>query len=420
MRGSYFYPQSFQVLYRGSVKDLRGPVECVSAETNQATSALIFDYTDAYSVFDWGRMPDQLPNKGQALSVIAAHWFEKLSKPETWKEYSRNPLATALRKGNRFGAIFNEIGEELQRSGLKTHYLGLLSEAQSANQMVPGAMKPLATHELTQPSKHLAVAQVAVVKPEIHQVLGRQIPDYSLLREARAPKLVPLEVVFRFSCPEGSSLLERTARDPDYMSSIGFSHLKVGPGEKWDFPVLELFTKLESTDRPLTLTEALSLSGLTGAQMEKLLLRTAWIAGWLKSECARAGLELADGKLEWAVTAGGDLMLVDAIGPDELRILKNGIQLSKEFLRHYYRGSDWYRAVGRAKQIAKDQGVSEWKKFSSEQPKTLSTTVRELASQLYPALANVLTGRAWFPQAWALDKVVDGIVEVSGGASSGR
>lgn len=416
-RGSHFYPQSFQVLYRGSVKDLRGPVDCVEPASSLPASGLVFDYTDSYSVFDWGRMPDQLPSKGQALAVIAAHWFEKLEKPETWKEYSRNPLATVLRKGNRFGAIFNEVCEELQRTGLRTHYLGLLSEAQGAHQMVPGAMRPLTLTEITQASRHLAVKQVAVVKPVLCNVLGRQIPDYSLLREARAPKLVPLEVVFRFGCPPGSSLIDRAKRDPDYMSSIGFSGYKVGEGEKWDFPVLELFTKLESTDRPLTLTEALSLSGLTGAQMEKLLLRTAWIAGWLKAECDRSGIELADGKLEWAVTGNGDLMLVDAIGPDELRLLREGVQLSKEFLRHHYRDSSWYRAVGRAKQIAKDQGVAEWKKFSSEQPQPLPSHVRELGSQLYQALANQITGRNWFPSAWPLDKVVHAIVGLGGETS---
>ncbi|MFL5815077.1 MAG: phosphoribosylaminoimidazolesuccinocarboxamide synthase [Bdellovibrionia bacterium] len=408
---SHFYPSSFSVLYRGSVKDLRGPTDLASKDGN--VPGVVFDYSDAYSVFDWGRMPDLLAKKGHSLALIAADWFEKIERPETWKEFSRTPDATALRKGNRFGASFNELGEELQKSGLRTHYIGMLQEASSEREMSPGALRPLPLSDLQKPARHLAVKQVSVVKPAMQTVLGRAVPDYLPTRNAPAPRLIPLEVIFRFSCPQGSSLSERVARDPGYMASIGFGDFKVAEGEKWDFPVLELFTKLETTDRPLTLTEALAISGLSGAQMQRLLLKTAWVAGWLKSLCARSGVELADGKLEWALLESGDVMLVDAVGPDELRLLKNGVQLSKEFLRNFYRGSSWYQAVNRAKELGRSHGVAEWKKLAAEQPPVLTPRHKELATNLYQALANQLTGRQWFPQAMTLDQVVKGIQEIS-------
>jgi phosphoribosylaminoimidazole-succinocarboxamide synthase len=411
MTNSHFYPSSFSVLYRGSVKDLRGPTDLSSKDGN--VPGVIFDYSDAYSVFDWGRMPDLLSKKGHALALIAADWFEKIERPDTWKEFSRTPDATALRKGNRFGANFNELGEELQKSGLRTHYIGMLQEASSEREMSPGALRPLALSDLQKPARHLAVRQVSVVKPAMQTVLGRAVPDYLPTRNAPAPRLIPLEVIFRFSCPQGSSLYERVARDPGYMASIGFGDFKVAEGEKWDFPVLELFTKLETTDRPLTLTEALAISGLSGAQMQRLLLKTAWVAGWLKSICGRAGVELADGKLEWALLENGDVMLVDAVGPDELRLLKNGVQLSKEFLRNFYRETSWYQAVNRAKELGRSHGVAEWKKLAAEQPPVLSPRHKELATHLYMALANQLTGRQWFPQAMTLDQVVQGIQELS-------
>jgi phosphoribosylaminoimidazole-succinocarboxamide synthase len=393
------------------VKDLRGPTDLSSKDGN--VPGVIFDYSDAYSVFDWGRMPDLLSKKGHALALIAADWFEKIERPDTWKEFSRTPDATALRKGNRFGANFNELGEELQKSGLRTHYIGMLQEASSEREMSPGALRPLALSDLQKPARHLAVRQVSVVKPAMQTVLGRAVPDYLPTRNAPAPRLIPLEVIFRFSCPQGSSLYERVARDPGYMASIGFGDFKVAEGEKWDFPVLELFTKLETTDRPLTLTEALAISGLSGAQMQRLLLKTAWVAGWLKSICGRAGVELADGKLEWALLENGDVMLVDAVGPDELRLLKNGVQLSKEFLRNFYRETSWYQAVNRAKELGRSHGVAEWKKLAAEQPPVLSPRHKELATHLYMALANQLTGRQWFPQAMTLDQVVQGIQELS-------
>jgi len=78
-------------LYRGSVKDLLGPAVA------QQTSAVVFEYSDAFSVFDWGRMPDLLPGKGQALAILAADIFEKLEKPDTWKEFSRSPVNFGVR-----------------------------------------------------------------------------------------------------------------------------------------------------------------------------------------------------------------------------------------------------------------------------------------------------------------------------------
>lgn len=385
-------------IYRGSVKDLLGPVRA------KGLSAVVFQYTDAYSVFDWGRMPDPLLHKGESLAVLAADWFERLEKPETWKEFSRSTVALGVRKGNRFGAAFNEVGEKLQTEGLRTHYLGALTSIPATEEC-----SPLKLSDVKNPFRHLAVKQVSVIKPEITPVLGRALPDYYKTRLSAPPRLVPLEVIFRFSCPEGSSLFERASRDPGYMASIGFPEYQVVPGAKWEFPVLELFTKLESTDRPVSLNEALAISGLSGQQIQELLFKTAWVAALLRSICAQAGLELADGKLEWGLSETGELFLVDAIGPDELRILKDGIQLSKEFLRLYYRETSWYQATQRAKAQAKEHGISDWKKLVGEAPPSLTPQYLELASQLYQALANELSSRSWFPNAWKLDQVVETI-----------
>lgn len=389
-----------QLLYRGSVKDLKGPWPARAGDVQ--VPALVFEYTDAYSVFDWGKMPDGLARKGEALAVLAADWFEKLERPETWKEFSRSPEALGLRKGNRFGSDFNELGEELQARGLRTHYLGAVSGLPGAD----AALEPKRLEALSGPVKYVAVRQVSVVKPTVTTVLGRALPDYHATRNAPLPRLVPLEVVFRFGLPEGSSLFERVERDPGYLASLGFGELKAVAGARWEFPLLELFTKLESTDRPVPLTEALSISGLSAAQLQELLFRTAWVSGCLRWLCSRAGLELADGKLEWGVDAQGRLMLVDAVGPDELRILKDGVQLSKEFLRKHYRGSSWYESLTHAKETAKAQGTADWKKLVSQPPPALPPMKRELASQVYLMLANRLTGRQWFSDAWSLERVV--------------
>jgi phosphoribosylaminoimidazole-succinocarboxamide synthase len=262
----------------------------------------------------------------------------------------------------------------------------------------------------------MMVRQVSVVKPRFEKVMGKSVPDYLETRAAPAPRLVPLEVVFRFGFPPGSSILERVGRDPSYLEKIGFGGVSVSPGASIDFPVLEMFTKLEPSDRPVGLVEALAISGVSGQQLQELLLKTAWVAGWLRAICARAGLELADGKLEWAVTETGEMMLVDAIGPDEMRLLSKGVQVSKEFLRAFYRPTTWYGAVSEAKSRAAREGSAEWKRFVSEPPPALPANYREAAQHLYPALANALAGRKFFPQAWAMEQLVGRLGEL--GASS--
>jgi phosphoribosylaminoimidazole-succinocarboxamide synthase len=388
------------LLYKGSVKDLKGPVRARAG--GEMAEGLIFEYTDAYSVFDWGRMPDSLPRKGEALAILACDWFEKLEKAETWKEFSRSPEALGLRKGNRFGAAFNEVGEDLQLNGLRTHYLGALP----AYPADATEIQPVKLQDLSAPVKSMAVRQVSVVKPVFTTVLGRALPDYHPTRLAPLPRLVPLEVIFRFSLPEGSSLFERVSRDPGYMASLGFPDAKIQAGAKWDFPLLELFTKLEASDRPVPLTEALSISGLSATQLQDLLFRTAWVSGALKWLCSRAGVELADGKLEWGVNEQGRCFLVDAVGPDELRILKDGVQLSKEFLRTHYRDTTWYETVVKAKENSKNTGSADWKRGVPLPPPALPPAKKELASQVYLSLTNALTGRTWFPDAWGMERVV--------------
>ena len=385
---------SAPVIYEGSVKNLLGPVDI------SGSKAVIFDYTDAFSVFDWGRMPDALPKKGEALALLAADWFEKLEKPVSWVEFSKSPQALGLRKSNRFGAAFIELGEMLQQEGLKTHYLGALNEGEDR-------ARPLS--DIRAPIKKIAVKQVSAVRPTSSQVMGRNVSDYSKTRMSAAPRLVPLEVVFRFSCPAGSSILERVAKDPHYLASIGFGDSKIAAGEKWDFPILELFTKLETSDRPVSLSEGLAISGISGPQLQEVLFKTAWIAGYLRYVCARAGLELADGKLEWAVSQHGEVFLADAIGPDELRLLGDGVQLSKEFLRNFYRATPWFESITKAKEIARSQGSADWKRNVTVSAPALSSQYKEAASQLYMALTNQLTERTWFPQAWDMKKVISEI-----------
>ncbi|MDY6966446.1 MAG: phosphoribosylaminoimidazolesuccinocarboxamide synthase [Halobacteriota archaeon] len=40
----------------------------------------LFEFTNDYSVFDWGKMPQTIPDKGEALKRETAHWFKRLEE----------------------------------------------------------------------------------------------------------------------------------------------------------------------------------------------------------------------------------------------------------------------------------------------------------------------------------------------------
>ena len=58
----------------GSVKDL----QIIKKPTQTAMGVGRFLFSDRYSVFDWGEMPDHIEGKGAALCLMGAYCFEQL------------------------------------------------------------------------------------------------------------------------------------------------------------------------------------------------------------------------------------------------------------------------------------------------------------------------------------------------------
>lgn len=347
-----------KLVYEGSVKNLWSAGE----------GRLEFEYTDAYSVFDWGRMPDMLAFKGESLTAMGAYFFKRLSDGASWKKVAQSKWVQGLEPRLRSG-VLGEL-ETLSREGMKSHFI----ERSSANKLV--------------------VKKVEVHRPRSYALGTQTLVHYSRDGHWQTPsRLVPLEVVFRFGMPKGSSLVERLT--PDYARALGLSGVP-REGEKFNAPVLEFFTKLEDTDRFLTWEQALNYSGVEYAQFEQIVNRTLALAIWLAGVFEEKGLELWDGKFEWALI-DGKLALVDSIGPDELRLLvpKIGTQLSKEFLRLFYRDSKWFEAVKQAKKEAEANPDLDWQDLVRSrvgEPPRLSAAFREAADALYPSLALAVTG----------------------------
>jgi phosphoribosylaminoimidazole-succinocarboxamide synthase len=90
-------------------------------------------------------------------------------------------------------------------------------------------------------------------------------------------------------------------------------------------------------------------------------------------------------------------MVVDVVGTlDECRFTYDGLHVSKEIARQYYRKTEWCSDVEEAKKKAEKEGVEDWKKLVKTKPPKLDPTLRTIISQMYTTTANELTKRRIF------------------------
>ena len=121
----------------GSVKDLT----IIKNTSRHSPGVGQFHFSDRYSVFDWGEMPDLISNKGKALCIMGAFFFEKLAE-----------------------------------MGIQSHYQGVVSE---------GKVKYLA--QLKNPTDIMQVTLVHVIKPDFKD----NIYDYSCFNHNDINFLIP-------------------------------------------------------------------------------------------------------------------------------------------------------------------------------------------------------------------------------------
>lgn len=387
------------LLYRGSVKDVYGI---------EGKDPYVFEFSDRYSIFDWGEMPDALPGKGEALAVMGDLCFRHLAEPAVWSGWK---ISESYPKFWRDSLTTSRAWAELRRSGLAHHSLGLVDDSGKSVGLGSRA-KRLAVKAIGRPA-----APSSVVGGKVHF-------NYSAYESRPNDVLVPLEVVFRFGAPEGSSFLQRLEEIPGYAQSFGFAE-KPAPGEWFTYPVVEFFTKLEPSDRFLTREEAKKVASLSDVEIDNLTALTLLVALRLKDAFATAGLELWDGKFEFAFRPEDkyrSFLLVDSIGPDELRLIgPGGVHFSKEFLRRVYRGGEWYAALEKAKKLAKERGEKDWKKICKEElkvfPAKLPPEAYGCAQALYPSLAEALAkeffGKHIFEEALSISEICKRLKELS-------
>jgi phosphoribosylaminoimidazole-succinocarboxamide synthase len=326
----------------GSVKDL---TNIKIAKENEMGIGR-FNFSDRYSVFDWGEMPDHIPNKGAALCLMGAYCFERC--------------------------------EEI---GIKTHYRGLVSEEGQV----------LRTSELEEPTNIMEVNLVRIIRPKYETGY-----DYSVFTPELTNFLIPLEVIYRNGLPEGSSVFKRLeSGDFDY-TSLGLDHYPT-PGERFEQPIFDVSTKLEERDRYITWKEAQVMARLKDKELDEIKQVLSGVNNLITEIAKKANLTNEDGKIELAYGPNRELMLVDVIGTlDECRFKYNDMQVSKEIARQYYKTTEWYEDVENAKRIAKVQRIRDWKKLCKSEPQNLDPELKRIISQMYTSTANLFLGKQVF------------------------
>jgi phosphoribosylaminoimidazole-succinocarboxamide synthase len=325
-----------------SVKDFRVDEPATAAALGRGA----FEFTDAYSVFDWGQMPDPIPDKGASLCTMGAFNFELL-----------------------------------EDHGVPTHYRGVQTAAgvQSLSDALDAGHTPT----------EMAIDLTQV--PDL-PVSGGEY-DYDTYHEAAGENyLVPLEIVFRNRVGVGSSLRRRTDPADHGLDFDSWPEEAVELSE----PVVEFSTKYEKQDRYLSRSEADDIAGT--ADLDDLEAVAREVNRLVTERAAEAGLTHQDGKIE-CLYYQGEIRVADVVGTfDENRFSYGGTQLSKEVIRQYHKRTqpEWVEAVSEAKKRANETGQADWKSLCDREPAPLDESVIRVTRDLYCSGANAYIGRDVF------------------------
>jgi len=335
----------------GSVKDLN----IIKDPDNEKMGIGQFTFSDRYSIFDWGEMPDHIQDKGSAIAIMSAYFFEKL-----------------------------------EHMGINTHYMGLVED---------GKVKKLA--EINKPVNKMQIKLLRVIKPQIID----DHYDYSIYENQKGGFLIPLEVIYRNSLPEGSSVFKRIENGEITPADLGLENVPQ-PNQKLDKPIIDVSTKLEITDRYLTWLEAQKISYLTADEINELKELTQTVNKFITNEFSKIGMLNEDGKIEVGFDLDRNFVLVDVLGTlDECRFTFNGIPVSKEITRIFYKDSQWHCAV----ENAKKENREKWKLICNIEPHSLPENLKTLVSNVYCACTNEITGKEWFKDLPPLKEILNEI-----------
>jgi len=334
----------------GSVKDLIVIEKPLKNKTGRGR----FIFSDRYSVFDWGEMPDHIPNKGKSLCISAAYFFEKLKS-----------------------------------LGIKSHYLGLVEDGNKLGRL----------SDIKAPINIMEVKLLRILPP----LQKGSHYDYSDYENENNNFLIPLEVIYRKSLPKGSSVFKRLEEGSLKLEDLSLKEMP-HPGQTLGNPFLDVSTKLEESDRYLGWKEAQKIAHLGDSELEEIRKITLLINELIGQEANKIGLKYEDGKIEFGFDEERNLIVVDVLGTlDECRFTFEGIPVSKEIARLYYRKTNWFKELA---EVKKRDSIN-WKEKVNLSPPPLPARLKELISMAYCAFTNEITEKEWFKNIPSMRKLLE-------------
>ncbi|MFD1598187.1 phosphoribosylaminoimidazolesuccinocarboxamide synthase [Halobellus rarus] len=334
-----------------SVKEFRVETEPTATELGRGR----FVFTDQYSVFDWGEMPDHVPKKGASLCTMGAFNFDRLAEAD-----------------------------------VPTHYVGVYDPEPDADAVDSDTADPVALADCAAPPTEMAIELTQV--PDL-PYLGDGAYDYDAYHDAAGENyLIPLEIVFRNTVPVGSSLRSRGSPTEYGLDADEWPEEVVDLPE----PVVEFSTKYEEQDRYLSRQEADRIAGV--ADLDALGDLALAVNDALNRRAEERRFVHEDGKIE-CLYHDGEIKVADVVGTfDENRFSYGGQEISKEVVRQYYKRTDpeWVEAVSDAKSRAREAGVADWRTLCERSPESLPADVLDAVSDLYAAGTNAYIGTEWF------------------------
>ncbi|MFC2048711.1 phosphoribosylaminoimidazolesuccinocarboxamide synthase [Elusimicrobiota bacterium] len=328
-----------------SVKDLT----LIRTPENNKPGEGILKFSDRYSVFDWGPMPDLIEDKGSSSCITGAYFLEQLEK-----------------------------------QGIKSYYIGIYDKAVQR------------LKSLNSPVTLLQIKVFRVFQPVFFE--GEY--DYSAYKEAKSNYRIPLEIIYRNSLPAGSSIYKRLQTGKLELGALGLIKMP-SAGQILKKPLIEASTKLESFDRYLDWEEAKKIAGLRDKEVDIIIQTTKMINKLITDISERVGLVNNDGKIEYAFDEDRNLVVADVFGTlDESRyaIKENTIgnpvefPVSKEILRNYYKNTYWWDEIVKIC----DLNSKNWKEQISILPENVPEPILRHMSYIYRSFCNEVTRNKWY------------------------
>lgn len=227
----------------------------------------------------------------------------------------------------------------------------------------------------------------------------RVIKDYSKINKKTTNYQIPLEIIVRWYC--AGSFYQALKSGKKKPQEFGLDHMPKY-GEKLPEPYFEQTTKMESVDRKLTREEAIKISGLTENELDEMKDICIKVDEAMQKEVGKRGLIHVDGKKEFAMDEGRNIMLIDTFGTaDEDRWwdaaeYKKGniVEISKEFVRKWYENEVIYACPGGGHRFSYKQFLDRLREDDTPEVgiPPLSDEMVKKTAQLYKDLFERITG----------------------------